>query len=108
MTTNIKNLNVSKNMNKKIFISTAILSLIAISFISVANAQSFEPLRYKPEIQEDQFIVCSKDVSNTEYRNQVSCVIVAQDDYIKNQQLRDELYQKTQSLDDTFEMGLID
>ena len=96
-------------MNKKIFISTTVLGILALSFISnSAYSQSFEPLRHKPNIQEDEFIVCSRDVSNTEYRNQISCVIVAQDDYIKNQQLRDELYQKTQSLDDTFEMGLID
>ena len=92
---------------KKVFVITALMSILAISFISIANAQSFDPMRHKPNINEDEIILCTKDVSNSAYRGQLSCIIKPIDD-IFNQKQADQIYKDTQSLKDTFEMGLID
>jgi len=89
-------------------ISLSLIAIIAISTIQAVNAQSNqEPLRAVPNIAEDQFIICSKDVSNKDYYGQLSCIIVNSDDVLSQQQA-DKIYKQTQSLDDTFEMGLVD
>lgn len=92
----------------KIFISTAVLSILALGFISSATAQvNSEALRYEPNINEDEIIVCTKDVTHKAYFGQLSCIITPADD-ILDKQTADKIYEKTQSLDDTFEVGLID
>ena len=92
-------------MKKQIILSLIVISTIAIS--QTVNAQNFDPLRYKPEINEDQIIFCVKDVKNEQYKNQVSCYIDNADNILNNTQIK-EIYNKAYSLDDTFEMGLID
>jgi len=88
-------------------ISLSLIAIIAIS-VQAVNAQSDEgPLRAVPNIQEDQFIICSKDVSNKDYFGQLSCVIVNSDDVLNQQQVN-KIYKQTQNLDNTFEMGLVD
>jgi len=89
-------------------ISLSLIAIIAISTIQAVNAQSDEgPLRAVPDINEDQFIICSKDVTNERYHGQLSCIIVNSDDVLGQQQA-DKVYKQTQSLDNTFEMGLVD
>ncbi len=89
-------------------ISLSLIAIIAISTIQAVNAQSDEgPLRAVPKIEEDQFIICSKDVTNERYRGQLSCIIVNSDDLLTQEQA-DKIHRQTQSLDNTFEMGLVD
>ena len=96
------------NTSMKKQISLSLIAIIAISTIQAVNAQSDEgPLRAVPKIEEDQFIICSKDVSNERYFGQLSCIVVNSDDVLSQQQA-DKLYKQTQSLEDTFEMGLVD
>ena len=88
-------------------ISLSLIAIIAIS-VQAVNAQSNqEPLRATPNINEDQFIICSKDVSNERYFGQLSCIVVNSDDVLSQKQA-DKVYKQTQSLDNTFEMGLVD
>jgi len=96
------------NIGMKKQISLSLIAIIAISTIQAVNAQSNEgPLRAVPKIEEDQFIICSKDVSNKAYFGQLSCIIV-NSDYVLSQKQADKIYKETQSLDNTFEMGLVD
>lgn len=89
-------------------ITVGILSILALSFISSVYAQSNEPpLRHKPNIAEDEIILCTKDVEHKSYFGQLSCIIKPIDD-VFNQKQAEQIHKETQSLDDTFEMGLID
>ena len=93
----------------KIVISIAI-SIIFVQLLIVMNqvhAQTPDPLRHQPDIAEDEMIFCVKDVTHKAYYGQVSCFISPSDDLL-DQKTADKIYQKASSLDDTFEMGLID
>lgn len=93
---------------KKQTLSLLGLSILAFSFISVVNAQSNEKaLRHEPNINEDEIIFCVKDVEHKAYYGQVSCFISPSDDLL-DKQTADKIYNKASSLDNTFEMGLID
>lgn len=76
--------------------------------LQTVNGQSFEPLRYKPEINEDQAIVCVKDVTDSEYRGQLYCKEY-QADFDHPRTLQDIVQDlDLNPFEDTFEMGLID
>ena len=91
------------------------IGLIAISAIFVSaliavnqvSAQTVDPLRHQPDIAEDEMIFCVKDVTHKAYYGQVSCFISPSDDLL-DQKTANKIYQKASSLDDTFEMGLVD
>lgn len=90
-----------------------VLSLILVSFdfayrtiVDHAYGQANQgPLRHMPQIEEDQIIICVKDVKHKAYFGQLSCII--NNDGLDNPLLR-KLGDKAMSLKDTFEMGLID
>ena len=92
-----------------------VLSLVLVSadfayraLIDRAYGQAEQgPLRHEPQINEDEMIVCTKDVQHKAYFGQLSCIIMPMDDILTQKQA-EKLYEKTQSLNDTFEMGLID
>ena len=96
-------------MNTLKFAIVSSLILLAAGLIAdhVVNGQELGPLRYKPSIAEDEIIFCIKDVKNEQYKNQVSCYIDTADHILNSTQIK-EIYQKGYSLNDTFEMGLID
>ena len=98
-----------KNIMKK---QLNFMGLSAIIFLSIValnqvNAQDFNALRYQPDISEDEMIFCVKDVKHKDYFGQISCFISPSDDLL-DQKTADKIYNKASSLDDTFEMGLID
>ncbi len=89
-------------------ITFGIVGILALSFIAnSAYGQNFDVLRQKPNIAEDEIIICTKDVTNTGFKGQISCIISPIDDLL-DKQTADKIYKLTQSLDNTFEMGLID
>jgi len=92
-------------MKKQIMLSLIVIATIGLS--QTINAQTFDPLRYNPEINEDEIIFCVKDVKNEQFKNQVSCFIDSADN-ILDKKTADNIYNKAYSLDNTFEMGLID
>ena len=92
-------------MKKQIILSLIVITTIGLS--QTINAQTFDPLRYTPNISEDEVIFCVKDVKHKDYFGQISCFITPADN-ILDKQTADKIYNKASSLDDTFEMGLID
>ena len=94
-------------MKKQIMLSLIVLTTIGLN--QTVNAQNFEPLKYKPDIFEDEVIVCVNDISdNTTIRNEVNCkVFMADKDHERTiSDIQKELYKEP--FNDTFEMGLID
>ena len=94
-------------MKKLIYVGLFSLTLLGLFNANSVNGQSFEPKRYEPNIFEDEIIFCVKDVKHIDYFGQVSCFISPADN-ILDKQTADKIYDKAYSLDDTFEMGLID
>jgi len=92
-------------MKKQICISLIVIATIGLS--QTVNAQNFDALRYQPNISEDEIIFCVKDVKHKDYFGQISCFIGPSDDLL-DQKTSDQIYYKASSLDDTFEMGLVD
>jgi hypothetical protein len=92
-------------MKKQICISLIVIATIGLS--QTVNAQNFDALRYTPNISEDEIIFCVKDVKHKDYFGQISCFISPSDDLL-DQKTSDKIYNKASSLDDTFEMGLVD
>ena len=92
-------------MKKQICISLIVIATIGLS--QTVNAQNFDALRYTPNISEDEMIFCVKDVKHKDYFGQISCFISPRDDLL-DQKTSDKIYNKASSLDDTFEMGLVD
>ena len=92
-------------MKKQICISLIVIATIGLS--QTVNAQNFDALRYTPNISEDEMIFCVKDVKHKDYFGQISCFISPSDDLL-DQKTSDKIYNKASSLDDTFEMGLVD
>jgi len=92
-------------MKKQICISLIVIATIGLS--QTVNAQNFDALRYQPNISEDEIIFCVKDVKHKDYFGQISCFISPSDDLL-DQKTSDKIYNKASSLDDTFEMGLVD
>jgi|GEM_PF-5552116 len=92
-------------MKKQICISLIVIATIGLS--QTVNAQNFDALRYQPNISEDEMIFCVKDVKHKDYFGQISCFISPSDDLL-DQKTSDKIYNKASSLDDTFEMGLVD
>ena len=92
-------------MKKQIILSLIVITTIGLS--QTINAQTFDPLRYTPNISEDEVIFCVKDVKHKDYFGQISCFIDSADN-ILDKQTADKIYNKASSLDDTFEMGLVD
>ena len=94
-------------MKKQIL--TVGLSILALSFlVNSVNAQmNSEALRYEPNINEDEMIFCVKDTTHKAYYGQISCFSSPADDLL-DKQTADKIYNKASSLQDTFEMGLID
>jgi len=94
----------------KITYSMGLAATIFLSIVAVnqAVAQNFDPLRYTPDISEDQVIVCVQDVSDSEFRDQVYCKYYQADADHKRtiQNIQEDLYKHP--FEDTFEMGLID
>ena len=90
-------------MKKQIILSLIVIATIGLS--QTVNAQNFDALRYQPNISEDEIIFCVKDVKHKDYFGQISCFI---SDDILDQKTSDKIYNKASSLDDTFEMGLVD
>lgn len=93
-------------MNKTIY-AIGLIALVGFISTNQAFSQSFEPLRHEPNIFEDEIIFCVKDVKNIDYFGQVSCFVESADN-ILDKQTADKIYNRSYSLDDTFEMGLID
>lgn len=89
-----------------LYICTYALILVAIDLAyNSVYGQSDEPLRHQPQIEEDQIIICVKDVEHKAYFGQLSCMI--SNDGLDNPTLK-KLGKQAMSLNDTFEMGLID
>ena len=90
-----------------------VLSLVLVVFdfgyraiVDHAYGQANEdPLRHQPQINEDQIIICVKDVKHKAYFGQLSCII--NNDGLDNPLLK-KLGNQAMSLKNTFEMGLID
>jgi hypothetical protein len=93
-----------KQLNLMGLSATIFLSIVALNQV---NAQNFDALRYQPDISEDEMIFCVKDVQHKGYEGQISCFISPSDDLL-DQKTSDKIYNKASSLDDTFEMGLVD
>lgn len=86
--------------------SLVIGMIIISSIVTQIYGQSNEdPKRYEPEISEDQIIICVKDVEHKDYFGQLSCII--NNDGLDNPTLK-KLGKQASSLENTFEMGLID
>ena len=85
---------------------------IGILFSNLSNnaiAQSFDPIPKMPKIHEDQIITCVKDVSDNEQtRGSLICHIFNIDDLDWYQEISENNYGQIGSLNDSFEMGLID
>ena len=101
-------------MKKQIFVIAGLLLAItsmyqtAIFLNNAVNGQMNEKaLRYEPNINEDEIIFCVKDTQHKAYYGQISCFVSPSDDLL-DKQTTDEIYNKASSLQDTFEMGLID
>ena len=92
-------------MKKQIILSLIVITTIGLS--QTIYGQTFDPLRYIPNISEDEMIFCVKDVKHKDYFGQISCFISPRDDLL-DQKTSDKIYNKASSLDDTFEMGLVD
>ena len=96
-------------MNKKIFVIGLIGLISAVTLSSTeVNAQLNEKaLRYEPNINEDQIIFCVKDTQHKDYFGQISCFVEPADNILDKETTK-TIYDKASSLNDTFEMGLID